>query len=155
MAVTWAVLGLCSNSNIEEDGLARTLHMYVEAVDDTAWCSLACRDQRIAPVCGNGGKKRVLGVGRGFVREIETRVGVQEQAAHQNDDVDVRRLLAVDRARLHGLEHEAVFGIGAGASPAESLEAGIGTARISRVGIAALRIRLPDLDQGVADRLTL
>ena len=43
--------------------------------------------------------------------------------------------------------------IGAGAEAAEAAEALVRAARVGGMGVAALRIGLPDLDHGVGDRL--
>jgi hypothetical protein len=79
---------------------------------------------------------------------------VAEQAAHEDDHIDVRRLLTVDRAGLDGVEDEAALRIGAGAEAAEAAEFSVGSARIGGMGVAALRIGLPDLDHRVADQST-
>src|SRR5690606_29662139 len=62
-------------------------------------------------------------------------------------------LPAVDGARLHRIEDEAAFGVGAGADAAEALEAGVRAALVERMRVAALVVRLPDLDHGVGDRV--
>src|SRR5918992_3774567 len=100
--------GWCSISDVEKDRLVRSLHMNVEAVDDAGRRLLPPRDQRVTPLYGHGREDRVLGVGRRLVGKVKSRVGVQQQAAHEHDDVDVWRLDAVDRAGLYGLQHEPV-----------------------------------------------
>src|SRR3546814_6940747 len=139
--------------DIEEHGLLVALHVDVEAVDGNAAMLLARRDQRGAPLRRHREQHRIALVRR-LVREVDAGVEVGQQAAHEDDDVDVRRLLVVDRAGLHGVEHEAVLRIGAGAAAPEAPERDV-AARVSRVGVASLRVGLPDLDHGVVDRRAL
>lgn len=126
-------------SGVEEHRLALALHVDVEAVD----VALALRDQRVAPLGRHALQHRVGGVGRRLVGEVDARIGMQQHAAHEDDDVDVRRLLRIDTAGLDGVEDEAVLGVGAGPGAAEALEARVRAARIGGMSVAAPRVGLP------------
>ncbi len=81
---------MLTSSEIEEDGLGRPLQMDVEEIDGGA-AGLAPRDQRPAPLRFDGGQDGVALVGCFFVIEIDAGVGMQQHAAHMDDDVDGRR----------------------------------------------------------------
>src|SRR3546814_5448630 len=93
---------------------------------------------------------------RGFlVGKVDAGVEVAQEPAHEDDDVDVRRLAVIRRAGFQSIKHEALFGVGAGAAAPETPEGHLGAARVGRVRVAPLRVGLPDLDHGVAGRLAV
>ena len=59
---------------------------------------------------------------------------------------------SIDRARLDRAEDEAVLRLGAGAETSEAAEILVGRRGVGGMRVAALRIRLPDLDHRVGDR---
>ena len=59
----------------------------------------------------------------------------------------------IDAARLDRVECEQPLRIGAGAEAAEAGEGGVGAAPVGRMRVAAFRIRLPDFDERVVDRI--
>src|SRR3546814_4368910 len=60
---------------------------------------------------------------RGFlVGKVDAGVEVAQEPAHEDDDVDVRRLAVIRRAGFQSIKHEALFGVGAGAAAPETPE---------------------------------
>src|SRR4029078_4102365 len=75
-------------SHVEEDGLVLALHVYVEAIEAIL---LSLSDERTAPFRRNEGEHRTGGIRCRLVAEIDAGKGVQEQAAHEDDEVEVWR----------------------------------------------------------------
>src|SRR4029079_1025044 len=94
--------------------------------------------------------------GRGLVAEINPRIEMRENAAQVDGDHDVRRLRRAVRPRhlprLDGLDREAAIKVGLDA--AKTLERGIGGAAVARMGVAALGVGLPGLEQYAIGRLS-
>src|ERR671918_233263 len=103
-----AIVGLPA-LHVEEDRLVRSLHVDVEAIDGAARRLVALRDQRMAAVGWHPCKHRVCGIRLSLVGEIDARVEVRDQAAHEHDEVEVRCLAVADGAGLDRVEHEAAL----------------------------------------------
>ena len=102
-------------------------------------------------------RDRVLRIGSLFIAEIHPRMQPDIDAAGDDPDRDVRRHQATvgigNAAGLDRLEAElAGLGVGRLATPAD--EVGIGSTTLLRGRVVETsRIRLPDLDQSVGQRL--
>src|SRR6195256_5161872 len=142
-------------SNVEKHGFVVALQADVETIDRVAVARLARRDQRAAAI---GGYERYHGIGGvgGLAVEINPRIIVQQHAARENREQNMRRLrLAIGirhRARPDGVERKIAARVGAAA--AETPERRIGQrALVLGITEAALRIGLPYLQHAMRNRL--
>src|SRR6267143_1866848 len=146
-----AALCFLEFSEIEESGLPFALQDDIETVRRAA--VLPAGEKRAAHRrFRDPAQHRVAVVGR-LVREVDPRHQLLEQPAREDGQVDVRSFQRPappsHTARPDG--HEPVPAGLVGQGPAESVEARIGRAPIVGMVVAALRVRLPDLQDGVVD----
>src|SRR3546814_13985697 len=93
---------------IEEHGLPAALHVNVEAVDGDAVALFTCSDQRLTALCRHREQHRIARV-RGFlVGKVDAGVEVAQEPAHEDDDVDVRRLAVIRRAGFPSIETQEI-----------------------------------------------
>ena len=133
---------------------ATVLQMDVEGVDDIARAWLAFGNQGGAAVGWHQRQHGITGVGR-LVLEIDSGVVVQQHAAGEHREHDVRRRrLPSGSCTTPGLDGvEGITALGIGADAAKTLERIVGQRTlILRIGEAALRVGLPNLEHAVDDR---
>ena len=142
--------------DVEEHRFVVALKTDVEAIDRVA-ARHPLGDQRAATLGGHQRQNGIGGVGRLSI-EIDARVVMQEHAAGENRNQNMRRLrLAVgigDLPRLDGVER--VLAVGAGAAAAKAPEFGVGQrALVLGIGETALRVGLPDFQHAVGNKLPI
>src|SRR6185437_8871930 len=153
----WASSLPISYSDIEENRLIAALHADVEAVDGRAATGLLMGNEGAAAVGRYQRQDRIGAIDR-FVGKIKPRIDLPQHAAREDADHDMRGLrLAVrsrHRTRLDGVEAVDAFLVGRRAAEAGEFRV---WARFlaARMGVAALRVGLPDFDHGVVNRLTV
>src|SRR6516225_6989900 len=145
-------------SDVEEDRLLGSLQVDVEAVDDGTLLHLVLRDERFPPhLPFDHVQHRIAGV-RGFlVGEIHPGHEADVDAPSEKEEGDVRRHRAPtpsrDRSRLDGLECiDAAREIRRRASPTAKRRVDRFWLAVGGMVVFARRVRLPDLEQDVANR---
>src|SRR5215472_3734772 len=114
-----------------------------------ASCLGFCHQGR-PPVYWHQGEHWIPSIG-GVVREVNSREQLFEQAAGKDSNLDMRRLVNIPGSRdtswFNGFKLTTTFFIGSQASKARAfaIRAGVFIATV----IAALGVRLPELDHGV------
>jgi hypothetical protein len=96
-----------------------------------------CARRRAFPVAQAARFHHRIVIESGVVGKVDPCVGMDEHAAHEHDDIDVWRLRAIDRARLHRLKDEPAFRVGACPVAAKALERRVRASRVGRMGITA------------------
>src|SRR3712207_3180506 len=148
-------IGSNRSSHIEEHGLLLTLQIDVKTEGAVEWVG----DQRRAQLRVLDRREHRVGrVGLLLVGEVDPCDDLPEQPAREDRDVDVRRLGPIvgagDGTWLDGQELVTAVDVRRAAPKAgEALLERQLLPPILRVGVAARAVGLPDLDEGVRDRL--
>src|ERR1019366_4975320 len=146
-----------AHSDVEENRLVIALDADIEAVDRQLAARLLVGNESPAALPRHQHQDGI-GVVCRLVGEVDAGVDLPQHAAREDADHDMRRLrLAVGAgyyARLDCVEAVDPRLVGGGAA-----EAGKFSVRprplAARMGVAALRVGLPDFDHGVVDRLAV
>src|SRR5262245_52102072 len=141
-------------SDVEENRFVLALDPDVEAVDREPAADLLVGNESPTPVSRHQ-RQDGIPVVRRLVGKIETGVNQPQHSAREDAEHNVWRLsLAIrsrHRTRFDGIEADDAVLVGCRAAEAHELRVRAGAA-VARMGIAALRIRLPYLDHGIVDR---
>src|SRR5260221_2792257 len=92
------VRSFSKNSHVEKHRLVVALQANIKTIDRVAVARLARCDQRIAPVYRHQRQHRVGGIGR-LTTQIDPRIEMQQHAAREHREQDMRRLRLAVRIR--------------------------------------------------------
>src|SRR5215475_8271555 len=141
-------------SDIEENGFTLALDSDVESVDPQVAPQLLVGNESPAPVRRYQRQDGIALVGR-LIGKIKAGVDLPEHPAREDAEHDMRRLQLAIRARYGArfdrVKAESAVLIGCRATKSHKFRVR-SRAAVARMGVTALRVRLPHFQHGVIDR---